>query len=512
VPAFVVAIGLVAVPLRAYAAPRLSFSVVRDVKTGRDPYPALTRPVPGDSNADDGYAQPDTEIEPSIAVNPANPRNAVAVYQEGRFADGGSYTTGYATTLDAGHTWRTGPLPKLTLNGRLGGPWERASDPVVAFGPHNLVYANSLVIDINRNNGLHSGLAVNVSKDGGRHWSAPVFIQDDNLGGTNDKNWIVVDNSSAPGHHLGRVYAVWDRGAPIVYDYCDQNCDQLSNWLPNLQTIPGIVFPTEGISAIPVIQKDGGLGIVILSLAGIPQIPPDIVVGNEVTYIPAPLAGSTPYPVPLAFLPPIDVAGDQSMPVRAQRTGGLVDADVDPRSGTIYATWEDTRFRTDGTNDIVLSRSTDNGLTWSAPLRVNRDRTNDHIDHYTPTVAVGAGGRVHISWRQRNESGDSPTEHPLIDTYYAQSRDGGRTFTRAVRVNRVSSDMRYDAFSRGGAFEGDYSEVASARGITYIVRCQGAPARRGEPPALTASSDTQVELSGRGHQHQSAWVAVLTDR
>ena len=42
---------------------------------------------------------------------------------------------------------------------------------------------------------------------------------------------------------------MWDRVAPVVYDYCDHDCDKLSNWLPNLQTISGLVFPGQGIGA-----------------------------------------------------------------------------------------------------------------------------------------------------------------------------------------------------------------------------------------------------------------------
>src|SRR5436190_485093 len=140
---------------------------------------------------------------------------------------------------------------------------ERASDAVVAFGPDNVVYANSLIFDLNVNNGLRSAMAVNVSKDGGKTWSDPVIFQDDNLGGLNDKNWIVVDNSDAPGHHKGRVYVVWDRIAPILYDYCDNDCDKLSNWLPDFQSIPGLIFAGQGVGAYPIVMKNGGLGIVM---------------------------------------------------------------------------------------------------------------------------------------------------------------------------------------------------------------------------------------------------------
>ena len=462
---------------------------MRDVRTGSDALGSLTPAAP-DPIQD--YVQPDTEIEPSIAVNPANPKNVVAVYQEGRIADGGDATNGFATSVDGGKTWRTGELPGLTTYPGQGGMFERASDAVVAFGPNNLVYANSLVFDFNTNEGLRSGIAVNVSKDGGLHWGPPVIIQDDSLGGTNDKNWIVVDMGKGPGHHFGRVYVVWDRIAPVVYDYCDHDCDKLANWLPDLQTIPGLVFPGQGIGAYPVVMKNGGLGIVMDTLTGGVPVPPgpaepDFVPGSEeLVFISAPEAGSTPYPAPLAFLPPVDIAANLSNGVPAQRASdGLPAAAVDPSSGTLYAAWDDGRYRADGTNDAVLSRSFDGGFTWTVPQRVNPGSTTNHLDHYNVTIAVGSGGTVHVAYRQRDESGAGPLYTPVIDTYYQESFDGGDTFTTPLKVDSVPSNPYYDAFSRAGSFEGDYNQTASSGGYTYVVRCQGRPAFTGEPPALT---------------------------
>src|SRR5256714_13116702 len=280
----------------ASAGPKL----VQDIKTGSDKLGSLT---PASPDPIQDYVQPDTEIEPSIAVNPANPKNVVTVYQEGRIADGGDATNGFATSTDGGKSWRTGELPGLTTYPGQGGVFERASDAVVAFGPNNVVYANSLVFDFNNNDGLRSGIAVNVSKDGGLHWGPPVLLQDDLLGGLNDKNWIVVDNSSAPGHHLGRVYVVWDRIAPILYDYCDHDCDRLSNWLPDFQTIPGRIFPGQGVGAYPLVMKNGGLGIVMNTIARgvpVPSGPDELETDeNHQVIIVAPAAGSTPYPAPL---------------------------------------------------------------------------------------------------------------------------------------------------------------------------------------------------------------------
>jgi hypothetical protein len=511
------ALALALVPATASAA--TIPTLIHDVKTGSDTLGSKEQPGP-DPIQD--YVQPDTQIEPSIAVNPANPLNVVAAYQEGRLADGGDATNGYATSLDGGRTWTSGELPGLTTYPGQGGQFERASDAVVAFGPNNTVYANSLVFDLTAGGGLRSGMAVNVSKDGGRHWSAPVILQDDRLGGLNDKNWIVVDNSDAPGHHKGRVYVVWDRVAPVVYDYCDHDCDQQSNWLPNLQTIPGLVFPGQGIGAYPMVLNDGSLGIVLDTEtdAGAPtggdepEPPPG---STEHTFIKAPNAGSTQYPAPLVFQPPFNIAQNLSHGIRAQRASdGLPAAAVDPSNGTISVVWDDGRFRTGGdkANDVAISKSTDGGSSWSAPARVDPGPTNDGVDHYNATVAA-ADGVVHVAYRQRDESGKAPLFSPDIDTYYQESRDGGKTWTDPLSVNVTPSKAWYDAFSRDGSFEGDYNQTATQSGYTYITRAQGALASPGEPPALTPNPDgtdtVVLQESGKGHQHQSNWVALVRD-
>ena len=487
--------------------------VVHDIRAAQDNLGSLTVPI----TPIDDYVQPDTQIEPSIAVNPANPRNAVAAYQEGRISNGGDATNGFTTTFDGGETWIQGELPGLTTYPGQGGEFERASDAVVAFGPNNTVYANSLVFDLNAGGGLRSGMAVNVSKDGGRTWSKPVVFQDDQVGGTNDKNWIVVDNSDAPGHHKGRVYVVWDRVAPVVYDYCDHDCDQLSNWLPTLQKLDPVVFPGQGIGAYPMVLKSGALGIVIeTATPGAPTSidEPDPDVGDEETFITAPAAGSTPYPSPLTFLPPIQIARNGSKGTTAQRAAeGLPAAAADPKSDAVYAVWDDGRFRSDGKNDAVIAKSTDGGTTWSAPVRVNPGSKTDKVNHYNVTVAVGDDGAVHVAYRQRDESSAAPLFTNDIDTYYQESRDGGKTWSAPLKVNAQPSNPWYGAFSRAGTFEGDYNQTASWGGYTYIVRDQGAPTAPGEPPALTKASATTVALteSGKGHQHQRTWVALMRE-
>src|SRR3954452_14548840 len=493
--------------------------LLRDVMTGTDSLGSLT--IPPDPIQD--YVQPDTQIEPSIAVNPANPCNAVTAYQEGRIANGGDATNGFATTFDCGATWSHGELPKLTTYPGQGGQLERASDAVVAFGPDNVVYANSLIFDLNVNNGLRSAMAVNVSKDGVKSWSDPVIFQDDNLGGFNDKNWIVVDNSDAPGHHKGRVYVVWDRVAPVVYDYCDHDCDQLANWLPDLQTVDPVAFPAQGIGAYPFILKGGGLGMVIETTT--PGVPtgadePEPGSSDDHVFLEAPAAGQEPYRAPSVGSPPIHISANKSNGIPAQRASdGLPAAASDPKSGALYAVWDDGRFRKDGKNDVVFSTSTDDGQTWSAAKPVNPGPRDDKIDHYGASVAIGDDGAVHVAYRTRDESGKAPLYSPDIDTYYQESRDGRKTWTAPLQVDAQPSKALYDAFSRDGSFEGDYDQLASAGGNTYIARDQGAPSYPGEPAALSPFVDPQdpttpkvaLTEAGKGHQHQVTWVALVRE-
>jgi hypothetical protein len=350
--------------------------LMRDVRASRADIPLKHVHYPIGS----GDPQPDTQIEPSIAVNPGNPRNAVAVFQEDRVDSGGDAGNGFTTTLDGGKTWRHGYLPGLTRY--TGGTFDRASDAVVTFGAnpakpgHYLVYANSLVFNDGSGksgDANQSGMAVNVSKDGGRTWTNAVVLEQDGLAGLNDKNWLVADNGKGAGHTTGRVYVVWDRIAPLVYSYCDKSCDKLSSWTSsNANSGAFYVYnPEPGIGSVPLVLPDGSLGVVFQgdfggppSLSGTPTDQPEFnVAGSQLEYAVAQGAGSVPFPAPLAFpQAAVGIAANTGNAVAEQRAGTLPAAAVDPKTGQLYVAWEDGRFRTDGLNDIVVSTST-NGLT-----------------------------------------------------------------------------------------------------------------------------------------------------
>jgi len=490
--------------------------LLRDVRTGSDPLGSLLQAAtPSD------YIQPDTQIEPSIAVNPNNPLDVVTGYQEGRVDGGGDATNGWATSTDGGRTWTHGELPGLTSYPGQSGPFDRASDAVVAFGPSNDVYYSSLVFDDNTGNGLRSGMAINVSKDGGLTWSQPVFFADDQLDGLNDKNWVVVDNSDASGHHKGRVYVVWDRVANVYYDYCDGGCDQLSGWsfggtFQQLDAVPAA--ESSAIGSTPVVLNSGALAVLFRndgSVVGVNGAPSASNTATQPYLLStvAELAGSQPFGTPLAFTPPVNIAQDLTNNVRAQRAGSLPSADYDTKTGTLAITWEDGRNHTEThpVNDILVSTST-NGITWSAPVQVNPSSPTDYIDRYNPSISASGDGILHVAYRSRKEADDLANFSPSALTYYQESGDGGATWSTPLQVSTTpDNNLYYGAFSRSGTFEGDYNGIASAGGYSYVVRDEAHPAYAGEPVALTPdpSNVEQLVLSAKGHQHQETWVAVV---
>src|SRR6266568_3774021 len=90
------------------------------------------------------------------AINPASSKNLVGVFQLGRYPNGGAVDTGWAASFDGGQTWPSGgPAPGLTVgvtstpSTGTGVPYERASDPVVAFDRrHRRVMLESVGVSV----------------------------------------------------------------------------------------------------------------------------------------------------------------------------------------------------------------------------------------------------------------------------------------------------------------------------------------------------------------------------
>src|SRR5215203_3662574 len=134
-----------------------------------------------------------TEVEPDTF---AFGNTIVSAFQVGRFFDGGGSAIGFATSTNGGSTWTRGFLPGITKF-QGGGPFDRASDPAVAYDPQDNVW-------------LISSLAL--SEAGGVHGAAVVTSRSTNGGLT----WGAAPNTGDAASGLGGQPVVRANGTVIV--------------------------------------------------------------------------------------------------------------------------------------------------------------------------------------------------------------------------------------------------------------------------------------------------------
>src|SRR5918912_2120701 len=103
-----------------------------------------------------GVNYPDTEVEPWVQRNPANPDNLIGAFQQDRWSDGGAKGLVAGWSFNDGYTWGNTPLPFSKCAAPYYGgavlPYDRASDPWDDIGPDGRAYAVSISFDANDNN------------------------------------------------------------------------------------------------------------------------------------------------------------------------------------------------------------------------------------------------------------------------------------------------------------------------------------------------------------------------
>lgn len=93
--------------------------------------------------------------------------------------------------------------------------------------------------------------------------------------------------------------------------------------------------------------------------------------------------------------------------------------------GALYVAWRKV-FAGD-VRDVVISRSTDGGRSFSAPHQVHQDGWVFHgCPHAGPSLAIDGRGRVYAAWYTGKEGRQG--------LYYAVSEDGGQRFGEPVAL------------------------------------------------------------------------------
>jgi len=131
--------------------------------------------------------------------------------------------------------------------------------------------------------------------------------------------------------------------------------------------------------------------------------------------------------------------------------------------GALVVAWADGRNAGHG-NDILASRSLNNGASWSTPQVVNQDAGS--ADQLMPAVTAGSDGAVTVAWLDtRNDPA-----RVNYDVYLARTTPGGVGFSFGAnqRVTTVASNPNNDPQLQGSLI-GDYFAIAAGAGMVYPV-------------------------------------------
>src|SRR5439155_8107801 len=114
-------------------------------------------------------------------------------------------------------------------------------------------------------------------------------------------------------------------------------------------------------------------------------------------------------------------------------------------NGTLHLVWEGSKTPEVGSYaDTTYAQSTDGGKTWSAPKRLADSDPAQLQGNYLPNVVIAPNGRVDVVWW---DTRDDPGLRSN-DVYYTYSTDNGATFSKNIRVTDQSVDRRFGVWGQ----------------------------------------------------------------
>jgi hypothetical protein len=123
----------------------------------------------------------------------------------------------------------------------------------------------------------------------------------------------------------------------------------------------------------------------------------------------------------------------------------------------LYVVFASSRVRP-GQLDVFLSRSTDEGETWSSPVMVNDSVPMDTSLQFYPWLVVDPRDRLHVVWHDTREG-----HREIVGQYYSYSTDSGSTWSADERIS--------DTAAFADVFIGDYTACAADSNYVHAVWC-----------------------------------------
>ncbi|MDH4069884.1 MAG: T9SS type A sorting domain-containing protein [Ignavibacteria bacterium] len=337
----------------------------------------------------------DAANEPSIAVDVNDPTRIAIGWRQFDTITNNFRQAGNGWTSDGGVTWNYNDVIQRGLF---------RSDPVLDSDINGIFYYNSLSGDFT--------CQVFKSTDGGDTWIDEV----DALGG--DKQWMDIDKSDGPGE--GHIYAYWTQNFSVCSPGFFTRSANRGASFEACTEIDGEPFWGTLATGPESELYTAGVGFTDFVVTKSTTVSDSSVVAAWDTSVVVSLDGSIE-----AF-----GSGSPNPSGLLGQTWIAVDHSEGDTRGNVYLLCSVSRFSNSDPLDVMFARSTDGGLTWSDPVRVNDDSTTTAWQWFG-TMSVAPDGRIDVMWL---DTRDNPGT-VLSSLYYSYSTDAGDTWAANQRLS-----------------------------------------------------------------------------
>ena len=340
----------------------------------------------------------DAANEPSISVDPTDGNKMAIGWRQFNSWTSNFRQAGYGYTTNAGINWT---FPGVLQNNVF------RSDPVTNSDDTGNFFYLSLLVDTFCGD-------IWRSINGGQSWT----LRSPQGGAkSGDKEWYTVDKTPASMGH-GFQYQFWTEFFACDFGGFSRSTDGGVTWqtpisIPNSPQWGTLDVASNGNLFIGGGDSGSSFWCIRSTNAQNPAVTPTFDQVRTVN-----MGGSLVYG---GTVNPGGLAGQIFLAV--DRSGG-------PTNNNIYMLASVRPSGGNGTN-VMFARSTDGGLTFSAPKKINDDPVNPSKWHWFGTLSVAPNGRIDSVWLDTRNAANN-TDSQL---FYSYSTDGGITWAPNVVVS-----------------------------------------------------------------------------